>query len=186
MSFHTAWPSAELVETARLTLEPLCVEHAEEMAPLLDDPQLHEFIGGSPATVHEIQRRYASQVQGHSSDGTEGWLNWIARHRETGAVVDTVQATLQSASGQVSTQLAWVIARPHQHQGYASEAAAGMVGWLRQHGALIFVAHIHPDHPASIAVARRLGLHATDVIVDGEVRWISQPSADINLQDQGA
>jgi len=34
--------------TERLDLEPLAVAHATELAPLLDDPSLHEFTGGAP------------------------------------------------------------------------------------------------------------------------------------------
>ena len=30
---------------------------------------------------------------------------------------------------------------------------------------------IHPGNAASAAVARRLGMTATSVVVDGEVRW---------------
>ncbi|MGZ4602692.1 MAG: GNAT family N-acetyltransferase [Kineosporiaceae bacterium] len=39
----------------RLDLEPLRVEHAEEMAPLLDDPELHRFIGGEPARLEQLR-----------------------------------------------------------------------------------------------------------------------------------
>jgi RimJ/RimL family protein N-acetyltransferase len=35
-----------------------------------------------------------------------------------------------------------------------------------------FVANIHPDHGASAAVARHLGLAPTDEFDDGEVRWV--------------
>ena len=42
---------ATVIETPRLKLEPLAPEHAEEMSRALDDPRLHEFIGGRPATA---------------------------------------------------------------------------------------------------------------------------------------
>ena len=74
-------------------------------------------------------------------------------------------------SGQSSAEIAWVIASPFQGQGYAKEAAAEIVAWLREHRVCVFVAHIHPMHAASIAVARHLGLTATEVRVDGETRW---------------
>jgi hypothetical protein len=44
---------------------------------------------------------------------------------------------------------------------------------LRQHGITTLVAHVHPAHAASASVARGLGLVPTDVVVDGEVRWVS-------------
>ena len=108
---------------------------------------------------------------GHSADGTQGWLNWFARHRDSGAAVGTVQATMASEEGQTCAWIAWIVAVPHQGRGYAGEAAAAMSAWLRQNGVSVLIAHVHPDHRASIGVARRVGLAPTNVMVDGEVRW---------------
>ncbi|MGK5737775.1 GNAT family N-acetyltransferase [Micromonospora sp. URMC 103] len=165
------FPVAELVETERLVLEPLRVEHADEMAPLLRDERLHEYIGGEPATLEQLRSRYARQATGRSPDGTEGWLNWIVRHRETGEAVGTVQATVRLDGDRSVAELAWVVVAPEQGRGYAAEAAAGMVGWLDRQGIQALIAHVHPDHRASARVAERLGLRATDVLVDGERRW---------------
>ena len=43
---------------------------------------------------------------------------------------------------------------------------------LRERGVTRFAANIHPDHAASAAVARRLGLAPTGERRGGEVRWI--------------
>jgi RimJ/RimL family protein N-acetyltransferase len=131
-----SWPRAEPIETARLTLEPLRIEHAEEMFAILADHELYGYIGGWPPSVEELRTRCERQVVGHSPDGAHGWLNWVIRARET-------------------------------------EAAAGMLTWLRVRGVDRFTAHIHPEHEASMTVAGRLGLSATDVVNDGETRWVS-------------
>jgi RimJ/RimL family protein N-acetyltransferase len=165
------WPVAEIIGTERLVLEPLRVDHAEELAPLLDDESLHEYIGGSPATPEELRERYRRQAAGRSPDGREGWLNWVVRHRETGDAIGTVQATVRYDGDRPVAELAWVVVAPHQGRGYAGEAAAGMVGWLAEQGIGALVAHVHPDHRASARVAERLGLRTTDDMVDGEVRW---------------
>jgi len=36
-----------------------------------------------------------------------------------------------------------------------------------------FVAYVHPEHHASMGVARKQGLHPTPVVEDGEIRWES-------------
>jgi RimJ/RimL family protein N-acetyltransferase len=167
------WPRAEPIETSRLTLEPLSVEHAGEMLAVLADPRLYEYTGGGPLTLDQLRARYARQVVGHSRDGTQGWLNWILREPALSAVVGTVQATLVHANGAVSAELAWIISVAHQRRGYATEAAEAIAQWLGRRGVRSFVAHIHPDHQASIAVARRLGLSPTDEVSDGETRWVS-------------
>jgi RimJ/RimL family protein N-acetyltransferase len=47
-----------------------------------------------------------------------------------------------------------------------------MVAWLREQGARMLFAEIHPDHEASIGVARHLGLKRSEQILEsGEVRW---------------
>ena len=165
------WTAAAVISTERLTLEPLQVEHADELAPLLDDERLHEYIGGHPATVEQLRARYDRLVTGHSADGAQGWYNWIARDDVLGTVVGTVQATLQERHGRTEAEIAWVVTVPHQGRGYATEAAAAMCDWLLEHGVDVLVAHVHPEHRASMAVARRLGLTPTAVVVDGETRW---------------
>ncbi len=124
---------------ARLELEPLRVEHAQEMAPLLDDPGLHTYIGGRPATLAQLQERYRRQVVGRSPAGSQLWLNWVARRREDARAVGTVQATVtDGAAGQdgPTAEVAWVVATAYQGQGYAREAAQVMVTWLRAQGAI--------------------------------------------------
>jgi RimJ/RimL family protein N-acetyltransferase len=106
-------------------------------------------------------------VAGHSPDGSETWLNWLLRRRDTGELVGSLQATVSGATA----ELAWVVAVPHQGRGYAREAAEAVQGRLRATGVSGFVAHIHPEHAASAGVARALGLAPTDTVVDGEIRW---------------
>lgn len=167
------WPTAEPIDTARLTVEPLRVEHAGEMTGVLADPRLYEYVGGTPPSAAQLETRYALQVVGRSPDGRHGWLNWIVRERATGAAVGTVQATLAIIDGQTEAEIAWVIGAAYQERGYATEAATAMVEWLRGHATNTIVAHIHPNHAASMGVARHLGLTATEVIEGGETRWVS-------------
>ncbi|CAN5447296.1 GNAT family N-acetyltransferase [soil metagenome] len=171
----SSWPVAEPLETARLHLLPLRIEDAEEAAGAFDDPRLHEFTGGRPATSAQLRTRYSHQVSGRSPDGSQGWLNWIVRERETDAIVGTVQATLQATrirtSSTIEAELAWVVAVPAQGLGFAREAAGAVVDWLSARGVTSYLAHINPAHHASAAVAAALGLHPTDTVLDGEVEW---------------
>ena len=164
-------PEAPPLAGRRLDLEPLRVGDAEELAPLLDDVGLHAFTGGAPATVAELRDRYRRQVPGRSPDGSQRWLNWVLRRREDGQAVGTVQATVADDHEGLAAEVAWVVATPHQGRGYAREAAGSVVAWLRGQGVATIVAHVHPDHRASQGVARAVGLTATEVVVDGEVRW---------------
>ena len=172
------WPAPPTLKTERLVLEPLSVDHAEEMAPLVADEALHAFTGGRPDTPEELRHRYARQAGGRSPDGAQRWLNWIVRLEQTGAAVGTVQATVGGGEhAPVVAELAWVIAAKHQGHGYATEAAVEMARWLREQGTTVLAAHIHPDHKASMRVASALGLAPTDEFVDGEIRWTAGAGA---------
>jgi enoyl-CoA hydratase/carnithine racemase/RimJ/RimL family protein N-acetyltransferase len=164
------------LESDRLILEPLRVEHADELAPALDDPALHEFIGGRPATGEELRERFTRQVRGRSPDGREVWLNWVLRLRDTGHAVGTAQATVRFDDAGATADLAWVIAAEHQGQGLAKEAAGAVAAWLRAQGIDRLGARIHPGHRASMAVAQSIGLAPTPTTVDGEIQWQSQRS----------
>jgi len=103
---------------------------------------------------------------GSPEPGVE-WLNWVIRLREGGCLTGTVQATVTASEAEV----AWVVGTAWQGRGIAGEAARGMVEWLGEQWVDTVVAHVHPDHRASAAVAARAGLTATDEWQDGEVRW---------------
>lgn len=162
---------APALDTFRLTLEPLRVEHAEEMTPLLADPELYGFTEADPPNLEELRAGYARQVAGRSPDGAERWCNWIVRRREDGHAAGFVQATIAEDPPPVTAVLAWVVGARFQHRGYAREATGAVADWLDRVGVRRFVAYIHPEHPASMGVARALDLAPTDDRVDGEVVW---------------
>ncbi|MEV0177345.1 GNAT family N-acetyltransferase [Streptomyces sp. NPDC050803] len=158
----------EPLHTPRLDLEPLRVEHAEEMAAVLADPALHTFIGGTPDTPEALHARYERLVAG-SPDPAVSWCNWVLRLRAEACLVGYVQATVTTGAAEI----AWVVGTPWQGRGLASEAARALVAWLTgRPGAPAVIAHIHPDHTASAAVAQAAGLIPTEERQDGEVRWL--------------
>jgi len=167
--------AAVRLESARLVLEPLRPEHADELAPVLDDVSLHRFTGGAPESLEELRARLQRQSRGRSPDGRSRWLNWVVRERSTGRAVGTIQATVSESGPGPVAELAWVIGTAYQRRGLAKEAVALMSAWLRERGVSRLRANIHPDHAASMAVARSVGLAPTDVVVDGEIRWESSP-----------
>jgi RimJ/RimL family protein N-acetyltransferase len=165
---------APTLETLRLLLEPLRVDHAEEMVSVLADERLYAFTGGAPPALGELRERYTRQAGGRSPDGAELWLNWIVRRTEDGSAVGFVQAAIsEDPPPPVPTTalLAWVVGVRFQGRGYAREATAALVAWLGTVGVGRLVAYIHPEHTASMGVARALGLIPTDARVDAEVVW---------------
>lgn len=162
--------AAEAISTGRLDLLPLLVEHAEEMAAVLSDPALHTFIGGTPATARALRERYQRLTAG-SGDPAVSWLNWVIRLRDEDRLTGTVQATVGPTDEGPVAEIAWMVGTPWQGRGIATEAARGLVDWLRRQPVRAVIAHIHPGHQASAAVAIAAGLAPTDEWQDGELRW---------------
>jgi RimJ/RimL family protein N-acetyltransferase len=157
--------------TERLDLEPLTADHAAELAPVLDDAALHEFIGGAPLPAVALAQRYARLAARRSPDGQHLWGNWVMRVRDTGDAIGTMQVTMPAGGpGAGPAEVAWVVGRRAQGRGYAKEAARGLVALLREAGWIV-AAHIHPAHVASQQVARAAGLAPTEEVQDGEIRW---------------
>ncbi|MFG2659941.1 GNAT family N-acetyltransferase [Streptomyces sp. NPDC048425] len=156
--------------TKRLELLPLQVEFADEMAAVLGDPALHTFIGGAPLAAGELCERYGRLVVG-SPDPAVSWCNWVLRIKDEDCLAGTVQATVGPGDDGLEAEIAWVVGVPWQGRGLATEAALALVAWLGQRFVRTVVAHIHPDHAASAAVATACGLAPTDRMHDGEVRW---------------
>ncbi|GHH83317.1 acetyltransferase [Streptomyces sulfonofaciens] len=162
--------AAQAIRTKRLDLLPLHVEHAEEMAAVLSDPALHTFIGGTPDTPQALRSRYLRLTAG-SPDPAVSWLNWVVRLRDTSCLTGTVQATVGPAGQGSTAEVAWVVGTPWQRRGIATEAARGLIAWLGRQPVHTVIAHIHPDHRASAAVAAAAGLTPSGEWHDGEIRW---------------
>ncbi|HEY9525082.1 MAG TPA: GNAT family N-acetyltransferase [Thermopolyspora sp.] len=165
---------AQIIHTTRLDLMPLRAEHAEQMATVLSDPDLYRFIGGAPGTPSALRARYERLVAG-SPDPAVSWCNWVIDlHDDPRAdlcLVGTVQATITAGHAVRTAEIAWVVGTPWQRRGIATEAAQGLIAWLARLPVHTVIAHIHPDHRASAAVATAAGLTPTGHLHEGEVRW---------------
>jgi RimJ/RimL family protein N-acetyltransferase len=158
-------PPIEPILTGRLCLEPLRVEHAEEMLPVLAAPELYAFIGGTPPTLPELRARYRQMVAGPPAGPSVGWLNWVLRLQAGQQLIGTVQATVWAEpmwpadAAALRASVAWVVGAAWQGRGYATEAAAACRDFARDVlGATRLIAIIHPDNRPSQRVAEKIGL----------------------------
>jgi RimJ/RimL family protein N-acetyltransferase len=161
--------AAQPISSRRLTLEPLSPGHAGEMAAVLADPDLYTFTGGSPPTRQELRARYERWTAG-SPDPQVSWCNWVIQLRSPRCLTGTVQATISTADEPLA-EVAWVVGTPWQGQGIATEATRALISWLGHQPVNAVIAHIHPRHHASAAVAAAAGLTSTGQLEHGEMTW---------------
>lgn len=172
---QATWPTATWLKTARLDLEPIRADHADEAYPWLSDERIHAFTAGPPTSLEQVRAEFARQAEGQSPDGGQGLLTWMIRHR-TGRLVGSVQATVtRRGSGGLQARLFWIVAFDAQGLGFAREATSETVIWLMARDVERFVAYIHPRQKASKGIARAAGLHPSIVVREGRIEWSNDP-----------
>jgi RimJ/RimL family protein N-acetyltransferase len=148
-----------IVHTERLRLRGHTLNDFAYTKALWSDAAVVEYIGGKPLTVEECWARFL-RYAGHWS--LLGFGYWVVEERETGEFVGEVgfgnfKRDMEPALGTIP-ELGWVLAPAKHGKGYATEAARAALGWGREHlNCNDFACLIHPDHRASIQVARKCG-----------------------------
>ena len=145
-----------MIETQRLRCEPVQIEHAEAMYPVLLDPRIYTYLPERPPpSVDALRRRYETLSAGKSPDGSEHWLNWMLFLRATGEAIGYYQATVRPAG----CSIAYIINPAFWRRGYAAEAGRAIIPHLFERYAIPAVtAEIDRRNDASIELAGRLGL----------------------------
>jgi RimJ/RimL family protein N-acetyltransferase len=156
--------------TDELELSLLVAADAGDLAELLDDPVLREWLRSSK--VDELRERFRGWETRRSPDGAEEWLNWVARRRSDGAAVTWMQAKVRGATGEI----AYATVPSQRRRGYTVAAARVVVGWMPGLGVATIEAHIDPANAASEAVARSLGFARSDRVAGGEAVWVRAAS----------
>lgn len=147
-------PCMRVIETPRLTLEPLTVSHAEEMFRVLSDPAIYEFENQPPESVAALSLRYQRLESRVSPDGTERWLNWVIRRRGF-QLIGYVQATL-SSSGRAA--IAYELSSEFWRQGFGLEATQAMITELTEaHAVRELTAVLKRENFRSLGLLERLG-----------------------------
>lgn len=158
----------EAIETTRLTLEPIRPDHAEELFALLQDPTLYTYIPQEPpVSVAALRVRFERLAAGRSPDGTQIWLNWVARFTADSSVVGVYQATVYPDR---TAAIAYLTFAGHQGRGVASEASAEVIRHLgARFGVRVVGADIDTRNRASIALIERLGFKRIRTTKDADV-----------------
>jgi [ribosomal protein S5]-alanine N-acetyltransferase len=174
----------QALTTGQLILEPLLAAHADEMFPLLREPELYDYLDyGPPPSADHLRQVYSSLEGRRSPDGSQRWLNWAIRTQDNG-LVGYVQATVTNSG---SAWIAYVLGRGSWGNGYATEATRCMMDHLADAcGVRRFLATVERSNERSIAVLRRLGLREAGAeessrhdLSPSERLYICQTSADV-------
>jgi len=141
--------------TKRLELRRTRIADAAAMFDALRHPEMYRYVPHkTPATISDVETRFARVMQETAPDRLDQWLNWTVWRREDGAPLGTVEATVNQHD---AASIGYIFDPRMWGRGYATEAVRAMIEHLRAQGALVFKAEIDVQNDASKAVAKRLG-----------------------------
>jgi RimJ/RimL family protein N-acetyltransferase len=122
----TPGPLAAVLETPRLTLEPLRLAHAAACYPAFSEPSLYRYIEmPMPESEPALRRRFADWIKGSGRTG-ERWANWIAVDKRSKQPAGWFQATVHERHADI----AYLVFDAFQRRGMAVEAVQALCDHL--------------------------------------------------------
>ncbi len=117
-----------ILQTQRLTLEPLTIAHAEKLHLGLNDAALYHFIPNDPLTLDALTARYQRIALGSTNNTGELWRNWAVR-LTNGEYIGTMETSVFPSD---FSYLAYFMFVAHHRHGYAREACAAVLAHERE------------------------------------------------------
>ena len=150
---------APTITTERLVLRAQEPKDTEALLAAFADAGFSRFITMERRALTRVEAwRPTAIIAGSWS--VNGYGMWMVEERLTGRAVGRVGPW--NPEGWPDFEIGWTIFPEHQGNGYATEAAAASLGWVRETLGRDYVIHlIDPENAASEAVARRLGASVT-------------------------
>lgn len=151
--------------TARLRLEPVGAEHADDLWRLHHDQAVADWHGGR-YTFEAAFRRAAGGRRAWDKDGVD---KWMAYARDTGELIGRGGLSCTELDGQRRLEMGWTVRSDRWGNGYATEIGrAGLAYAFGELGADSVIAFTQPHNQRSRAVMDRLGMrYLRDVARDG-------------------
>lgn len=180
--------------TRRLRLEPLSTSHSPGLFDLWSDAEVCRYAG----TVRDhdgkvIDMPAASRAE--SDRILDFWLKAAADGRGFRWAA-LLRASRESFAGTIGfnalgdcAEIAFHLLPRYWGRGLMTEASAAAIAWQRGNGASEIEAFIEPENAASIALALRLGMSATEAYSQGARRYrlaVSYPPIGFERDTAGA
>ena len=135
------------LETNRLVIRSFSADDAEELFPILVDPEVRRFLPPSPAaTLEQFCERIAARI---AMEREHGFSLWAVQRRDTGALIGQCGLQLVERTGP-DVEIAYHYGTASWNKGYGTEAAIGVLEHgFRALGLQQIVAFSHPDNIGS-------------------------------------
>ena len=151
--------------TKRLLLRELEETDFDALSAVLGDSDIMRHY---PYTFDEARVRRWISVNRQRYE-IFGFGLWAVVLRETGAVIGDCGVTMQNINGLIRPEIGYHIAKKHQRNGYAKEAASACRDWAFKHTPfLCLYSYMKKDNLPSAATAVSVGMRLTEEYTDSE------------------
>ena len=154
-----------LIEGVRLRLRRSTAADAADTFRVADDAEVMRYLEWPPNRDVEATRGYLQGCAQRWDAGSE--FHWMIELKPAGEVAGCIACRVRGHAA----DFGYFMARARWGQGYGSEAAALLVGWLqRQAGVVRIWATTDTDNTRSAAVLRKAGLSLEGVMRKATLR----------------
>ncbi|MDE7019220.1 MAG: GNAT family N-acetyltransferase [Lachnospiraceae bacterium] len=145
----------DTIETTRLYLRSFEKEDARFAISIWNDPEMGEYLPDEAMT--EIDENYVREIEQLSE--AEDCCYFISELKDTHQKIGTC-SFMVSDDGKIY-DIAYCVHRDHWRNGYATEAAKGMIDYAVKQGADTITVRVNKENIASNQVVRKLGFTLT-------------------------
>lgn len=150
---------ATVINTERLSLEPLGVRHLETVHEYASDPGNTRYMEHLPNETVEETREFLEEVEAQ-------WKSAAPSRYEFAILYEGKQigAVSLCRNDDLSVELGWIVNRKYWRQGIAYEASAALLEYAAKELKMKhFIAHCDAENTASYKVMEKLGMKRTSV-----------------------
>lgn len=148
-----------ILETPRLLLSEFSLHDLDFYAAMTADPFVMRFY---PKRLNRAEAAAAIRLQ-LDRYARDGFGCWLAREKSSARPVGRIGVQTRKVNGVDEVELAWMIHRPYQRCGYASEGGAACRDYaLTKLNLKRIIALVRPENTPSLGVANKLGLIRSD------------------------
>jgi RimJ/RimL family protein N-acetyltransferase len=163
------------IETERLTLRPVCLADAEDLAERRSDPSTAHYQGWTVPYSLERAESVIRECLLLTGPTPGSWYELAIVERATGRIVGDVGAQLNA--NEKTATIGYTLHTWARGLGYATEAAHALCTYLVDAiGVHRLAAETHPDNVASIRVLQRLGFAGEGI--RRESYWVDDVVSD--------
>jgi RimJ/RimL family protein N-acetyltransferase len=142
--------------TERLRLEPITLDHADDLWTVHRDDVIAYWYGGA-FSREQARDRARSFGEGWERDGVS---KWIAHDRVDGTLIGRGGLSVITLEGERVVELGWAVRSLHQRRGYATEIGRAALAFaFEELGTERIIAFTEVHNRASRGVMERLGMH---------------------------